>query len=477
MKYRIIIPFFITLLLGACAQESMIEDASQPEEVSLNISVQTSAINDPVAINQDQTFGNLAIYLFNNDANNTLARSALLSSFTSTETKEIPIEAQAGTKILYLIANYVGKTFKLDNGTSFTLTPTTTKQELDRLTIESSSGFSSASLVMVAKQTISLTAGNNGSTQEVPLRRLQSRVDVHVYKGADFGSNTVTLESVTLNNQVLNSEVKFDYSANAAQMLPSPIFNIQTIAGSSLLSPYATGTVLQPSNAQAIFYSYQNLVTVQSPLQATAPYLEVKIKSNGQEYTYKGYLTDGNQTENKYSLQQNNVYQVTAVLNLNSKFQLNVTVLPWDQTTMEYNRPITPDDFTFAPWGTSWGGINGKTMYTNVGGLEDCVFQFQLKAPIGAAWTATLTNGLDFAFTSSTAGTSTATVSKGFTNTSTPFIIAVRATKRWVGEARDTEFYITVEGKEIPINPVIGTQRRYLGTDTRIKIMQVASYN
>lgn len=477
MKHRFIIFFITTLLAGACTQEPIPADTPRPDDVTIKLSVNALAATDPAAVNEDQKFSSLAIYLFNNDGSSTSDKSALLPSFTPVEKIDIPIETQSGSKILYLIANYAGKTLKLDDGTSITLSSTTTRNQLERLIVESNNGFLPGSLLMVAKQSIDITSGNNGSTIGVALRRLQSRIDVHVYKGADFGSSAVTLKSVTLYNQVLNSEVKFDYSAGTSQMLASPMLNTQTVTSGSTLSSYTAGTTLLPVDAQAIFYSYQNLVTVQSPLQATAPYLEIKLNANSQEYTYKGYLTDANQVINKYSLLQNNVYQVTAILGLNSKYQLNITVLPWSQTNIEYNRPLTSADFSFGAWGTSWGGINGKTMYTNVGALEDAVFQFQLKAPLGAAWTATLTNGLDFTFASSTAGTSVAAVSKGFTNASTPSLIVVRATKKWTGELRDTEFYITVEGKEIPINPLIGVQRQYAGTDTRIKIVQVASYN
>lgn len=477
MKNRLIILLLSTLFGGACTNETVIDDESQAESVSVNVLVSTLAVNDPASVNQDQSFGSLAIYLYNNDASFTLERSALLPSFTPITTKDIPLKTQVGTKILYLVANYAGKTLKLTNGNTLTLTPTTSKQELDNLITESSSGFSPASLLMVGKQTLVLTSANNGQSVNTQLRRLQARVDVHVFKGVNLNSSAVTLESVTLHNQVLNSEVKFDYAVNTAQMLTSPLFNAQAIASTDALTSYINGTVLQPANAKARFYSYQNLVTVLSPVQMTAPYLEVKIKSNGIGYTYTGYLTDNNQTTNKYSLLQNNVYQVLAVLDVAPKMVLNLTVLPWNQTNIEYERPITANDFSFGAWGTSWGGLNGKTMNTNVGGLEDAVFQFELKAPIGASWTATLTNGLDFAFTPSTAGTATPTVSSGFTNIGSPSLIAVRAAKRWTGSSRDTEFYITVEGNEIPINPVIGTQRRYDGTDTRIKIKQVASYN
>lgn len=476
MKNRLIIILVTTFLLGACAKEAAM-DEDRPENISMNLSINTLTVDDPASINQDQSFGSLAIYLYNDDANFTLERSALLPSFSPISTKEIPLQVQAGTKILYLVANYAGKTFKLSNGSVLTLNATTTKQELDNIITETNSGFQPSSLLMVAKQTMNVVPTDNGTLIGVTLRRLQARVDVHVYKGMNFGSNVVTLESVTLHNQVYNSEVKFDYNVNSAQMLASPMFNTRTIANNSALSPYADGTILQPINAQAIFYSYQNLVTVLSPVQVTAPYLEIKLNSNGVSYTYQAYLTDNNQTTNKYSLLQNNVYQITAILDVDSKIILNMNVLPWNQKNIEYERPITANDFSFGAWGTSWGGLNGKTMNTNVGALEDAVFQFELKAPVGAAWAATLTNGLDFAFTPSTAGTTVPTVSSGFTNVGSPSLIAVRALKRWTGESRDTEFYITVEGNEIPINPIVGTQRRYDGTDTRIKIKQVASYN
>ena len=475
MNKRLMMIVMSTLLLVSCTQESTFGEGDQT--VSVNLSVNTLVTNDPASINQDQTFNSLAIYLYNDDATFTLDKAALLPSFASTTSKQIPIKTQEGTKILYLVANYVGKTFKRTDGTLLTLTATTTKQQLDDIVTQSSGGFAPNSLLMVGKQTMVLTAADQGASLNVLLRRLQARVDVHVYKGENFGSDVVTLESITLHNQVLNSEVKFDYAVNTAQMLTSPMYATQPTTSSSVLSPYINGTELQPADAEALFYSYQNLVTVFSPVQVTAPYLVIKLNSNGTTHTYKGYLTDDDQTTNKYSLLQNNVYQVLAILDVDSKIIVNLSVLPWNQKDIEYERPITANDFSFDAWGTSWGGLNAKTMNTNVGGIEDAVFQFELKAPVGAAWVATLTNGLDFAFTSSTAGTTTETVSNGFTNIGSPSLIAVRATKRWTGSSRDTEFYITVEGNEIPINPIVGTQRKYEGTDTRINIKQVASYN
>ncbi|MEG0517556.1 MAG: hypothetical protein RR555_01640 [Bacteroidales bacterium] len=477
MNKNLIIILVGFLFLASCAKETENTGFPQERSVTVNLQVKSAPVNDPMSVNQDQTFGSLAIYLYNHDASFTLEQSALLSSFSPMTAKEIPIQTQAGTKILYLIANYTGKTFKLSDGTPLTLTPTTTKQQLDNMIVESRSGFSPEALLMIGKQVMIFTPADNNSFIEVALRRMEARVDVHVYKGTNFGQNTVTLQSVTFHNQVLNSEVKFDYAVNTAQMLPSPMLSDSQVLRNDILTSYSSGTVLQPSASQAVFYSYQNLVTVFSPVQVTAPFLEIKVNAGGAVYTYNGYITDNNQLANKYSLLQNNLYQITAIVDIAPQIVLNVNVLPWSRMSMEYGRPITANDFSFGPWGTSWGGTNGKTMNTNGGNPEDAVFQFELKAPIGAAWTATLTNGLDFAFTSATAGTSATAVSKGFTNVGSFAIIAVRASKRWTGDSRDTDFYITVEGNEIPINPVIGTARRYEGTDTRIKIKQVASYN
>lgn len=476
MDNRILTIAVCALLLGACTKRVPVDNDTQMQSGIVNFTLKSAAVNDVMAINQDDTFSSLALYIYNDDAPFTLENVVLLPTFTSVNAKDIALKVPLGTKHIYLIANYAGKTFKRSNGVPFTLNITTSKQELDDMIVESGGGLLPNSLLMVANKTVTLGVADNGSVINLALRRLQARVDVHIYKGANFGSNVVTLESVTLHNQVLNSEVKFNYTPQDAQMLTSPMFAVQSVANNSVLIPYAVGTVLQPVDAEAIFYSYQNLVTVHSPVQVTAPYIEIVLNVSGNQYTYKGYLTDADQLINKYSMLQNNVYQITAVLDAESIILLNLSILPWNKTEIDYNRPITASDFTFGAWGSSWGGINGKTMNTNVGGIEDAVFQFELKAPEGATWSATLTNGLEFMFPTTSSGVSGATVTGGCASVGSPYIIAVRAAKRWTGEARDTEFYITVRGKEVPINPIVGSQRLYEGTETRIKIKQVASY-
>lgn len=201
MKNRLITLLLSTLIWGACIQETVNDGTFQSERVSVKLSINTLAANDPMSVNQDQTFGSLAIYLYNNDASFTLEKSALLPSFASISSKDIPLQTQVGTKILYLVANYAGKTLRSSNGSILTLSTTTSKQELDNMITESSTGVSPASLLMVGKQAITIAPGDNGKIVNVALRRLQARIDVHVFKGVNFGSNVVTLESVTLQDR------------------------------------------------------------------------------------------------------------------------------------------------------------------------------------------------------------------------------------------------------------------------------------
>jgi hypothetical protein len=153
-----------------------------------------------------------------------------------------------------------------------------------------------------------------------------------------------------------------------------------------------------------------------------------------------------------------------------------VYALPWDIHSTNINRPITASDFTFKAWNNSWGGTNAKTVHTVTNSVTDATFSFEFKAPEGASWVATLTNGLDFSFVNTTDGISTGAVSRGAARSGVPYLIAVRATKPWNGQIKQTDMYITVNGVEIPINPTVSGSRIYPGSsDSRVLIKQVLS--
>lgn len=473
------------LAFSGCTQE---EESPETTSPTLNISVSTRSTQDPMAINNDNTFQSLAVYIFNNtDPIGGISEQFTLVPALSPNNQTTwnqSFHVSTGTKTIYVIANYAGTTLLNPDGSTLTLSSTTSRAQLNAATAQNNTGFTPASLVMVGQQAATVNTANMNASVTIPVSHLQARVDVHVFKGPNIGAGTVTLQSVTLNNQVLNSTIAYTYNPATAQMPATPLLNNQTIASTATIAPYVQGTTITPANAHALFYSFQNLVPNATPLPSSAPSITITALMNGVQHTYTGVLTDASLPAYPYCLLQNQVYQVTAVIDLKAQLSLSLSVLPWNETSINYNRPITSSDFSFGPWGTCWGGTNAKTMNTNVGGIEDAAFSFTLNAPAGAQWTATLTNGLDFSFVPSAlsvllngAISPNTGVSKGTTRSGIPYLIAVRALKPWVGNILSTQLYITVEGQEIPINPVVGSGFKYPGTATRITIMQVASYN
>lgn len=100
-------------------------------------------------------------------------------------------------------------------------------------------------------------------------------------------------------------------------------------------------------------------------------------------------------------------------------------------------------------------------------------YSFSLTAPAGAVWTATLTNGLDFSFSTNGSVNGVPAVSKGIAGSDAQEI-KIGATKPWNGTSRHTYFYITVEGVKLKINPVQSNgSRQFPGdNDTDILISQ-----
>lgn len=104
---------------------------------------------------------------------------------------------------------------------------------------------------------------------------------------------------------------------------------------------------------------------------------------------------------------------------------------------------------------------------------DPATFNFNLTAPAGAVWAASLTNGLDFKLLSEGDY-----VSQGITRV-IPFYIRIVPTKTFsVGADRQSRFYITVDGQKATINPngaggPFDDGRKYPGTETEILIKQI----
>lgn len=481
MKYNY--PYLIVILilsafasLVSCSStDSITPDEEIEKDASLNFEVRAGAA-DPLVKGGDGGFSSLALFIFNKTTGYR-EYSELIPNFTPAVLQELSrtVNVSGQTKIIYAIANYndPAKTF------STPITAQLTMAQIEALTVSNPTGFTDTNILMIGKQEVVINSPY--VTVELPMERLVARLDVYMYKSADAASNLVEVTSIELDNQVLNSRCQYQNTVMISPVTKTNVLRTIT-ANTTLATPPTDLSTVIPANAHTSFYSYQNIAASSTtPNDAITPFLKVVVKTNGISHTYKGYITDNGQTTNKYSLMRNNVYRVMAVIGkLTNEITIKTTIYPWSNTTSQIGHGVKDTDYVLAPFngnnaGATTGIVQFPYMLNGVGinGTSYASYSFKLTAPLGAVWTATLTNGLDFSFNSTGTTAGKTAVSTGIARTD-EYEIKVGALKSWGGTNRTTFMYITIDGIKLKINPIVtGTTRKFPGTnDTDILITQ-----
>jgi len=309
------------------------------------------------------------------------------------------------------------------------------------------------------------------------MERVAARLDIYMFKKRELTAENVVVSSIQLKNQILNSS----YQSNT---MVSPIGkrDVTTAITNGILDimPIDLSGII-PANASASFYTYQNIVT--PALSGDTTYLRITASFNGVSHVYRGYLTDDGQVTNKYNIMRNTVYTVIAMLDRpDNELILTTIPNPWDVTESELGHEVKDTDYSLDPYNSNDpeaiagivhypyidddGNAQNTTTYAN--------YSFKITAPAGVIWTATLTNGLDFKFSSEGSSSGKTAVSSGISRDEA-YEIKIGATKSWVGTPRSTLMYITVDGEKLKINPLQGNTRKFPGdNDTDILITQTA---
>ena len=437
----------------------------------------TSRSTDNLALGNDSQFSSLALYVFNK-SDGYCEYSELIPNIASA-TNEFyrSVQVSSQTKMVYAIANYVGS----DKTLSATLSNSTTMAELEAMTVTNAS-YISDNVMMIGKQEVEITG--TSVQANIPMERLTARVDIYMFKNQSLLNDNVNVISIELLNQVLNSN-----SSYQNQSMMNPI-NKQNVAGTIDNSKKTLQTMdensvteLIPSNAHASFYSYQNIAAQGATPDSSVvtPYLRATIEINGNTYVYGAYITDAGQTTNKYSLMRNNVYRVIAMFtHPDNELILQITTSPWEVTESQTGGTTTDLSYTFTALnGNDNGALTGIVQYPYIlnsvsyNETSYANYVFTMTAPAGKIWTASLTNGLDFGFSSRPTASGGISVSQGITR-SNPYQISVGATKSWGGANKNTYMYITVDGMKLKINPLgSDNTRKFPGSnDTDILISQ-----
>ncbi len=320
MKRYIISALIVCSHFVSCDSDTYFtsEQTFSSDSLSFELTVGRSTTADPYSIDSDDEFSSLAIFIFDN--NGRAIEAILYPSLPSLEWMTIPLSMLEGHKHFVLLANYADKIFMDSSGREYTISEESTLEQLEGLTTSLNVEFDPANLLMIASQSVELTAQSDNGHIEIPLRRLVSRLDLYIFKGAECSTQNIVVESAKLVNQIKDSEVVFQYSnSTMPSMLSSPEYADASINLGVPLNLYDSSMHLLPQDAQVRFYSYQNLVTAnpQSPQGRGAPYLEITLSLDGEQQIFGTYLAT-NVQYNRYSLLQNNLYQVIAELNFDT---------------------------------------------------------------------------------------------------------------------------------------------------------------
>lgn len=135
-----------------------------------------------------------------------------------------------------------------------------------------------------------------------------------------------------------------------------------------------------------------------------------------------------------FHLEPSKAYTITLIINAEGTDSgFDIVVTPWVPVNIQREYK------SFAISGTAWSPVSREVSH-NAGSLR---FIFTMDQPVGATWMATLSNGLDFALDQSFALT-------GTSGSSTQ--VGIVALKPAGTSDRTTEFYLTVDGKEVDTN-------------------------
>ncbi len=393
MKHALKIGIWLlaALTVFSCQKE---RGAGAVGERDLFVSLDTRAADENVAQN-DNLFRSLVFYFFTDDGTNSKAifRSFQPGRDTYEEVFRLPNEA---TRVV-VIANYE------DCDLERTLSLTMNYDELTQLIATKSLDFQPDQLLMLGEAVVPQSGQMN-----IQLVRMVARVDVHVFGTQELiTGRTVKVRSVSLAGQVLNTT-----------MIPGDAGMPADLVTRNRLKDELDYTVVQrPAEVTsavvpaARFYSFQYAPAAGAA--ESAPELTVVLDVDGLEMTRTCRIADASHPDGK--LLRNTIYRVLAEVK-SSGISVSVDVLDWEteDSDIEWG-DISTATFECGPMTPPSAG-DGElvVVYDQIPGEARMQsFEFNISAPVGALWNASLTNSTDFAFSSINGGVQNGVVITG----------------------------------------------------------------
>jgi len=248
-----------------------------------------------------------------------------------------------------------------------------------------------------------------------------------------------------------DTEVKVTAFSIKGTFYPSGRFNLGDAAWSGKTATTDSTTFIPQlnANANAIDSIAQQIHNGDQYLMLIPQNFEGESNRVTFEATYSVESSVKTITEDiNLNFEQSKAYNITLIISAEEAGSgFNIVVTPWENVHIQ-------KEFTgFAISGAAWSPASREVSH-NAASLR---FIFTMDHPVGGTWKATLSNGLDFALDESYALTGTSGASTQ---------VGIIALKPAAATDRTTEFYLTVDGKEVDTNNdgQTGPGHRYLIT-------------
>lgn len=503
----IIMCIFSLLALPGCRDEEAVQTSEGTRTVTVNLGIAMSRADEDKDIGDSSTPKDMKVWIFNQDntelvdyyeiKNPTFSGSDILNELVNTHEHIFELDNSITELNFYAVLNSESGTGLEGLGESSSVT------DIQNATFTALNEVAGDNQVPIyGTATADVSEHKNSYHVAIETKRAVSKLELFFTKESESAYlkiNSVKLEQIPdkgyINGELTPIPTDITYSGSEENIL-----SVETIIEKSLSEDIALGD----------FSTYEE--TNFNKLTLTTPYLLENVNGStwsdtGKDYTYPYDPT--NQTEvidetTRYkitvnyqtanvgeektqvvylpAMKRNEWNKIFARVKDDGALYLSCTVADWEDGGSidisyagTYDGELTP--ISSARVSDNESNPAYAVVYGGGVDIPALSFTFKITQPIGATWTANLTNGSQFVLEGDASGIVVGEEDNEFT-----FI--VRPNQEFsVDDIRETELYITVttingEHPEDQIEngeQIINPDNTYPGTQTRIKIRQVSS--
>lgn len=438
--------------------EQFVEEDSLRERVKLDLVLSHANLRSPALntgdANAEDDVHHVRIYIFDNAG--FLEKKVAFAAGTDDFQNPFRVaDVVTGTKTVYVVANLPDPAVGDAPSRLYTeLEAVRRIEEMEVVYHQADESSAAAPFLMMGSGTINVQK-NATNRVNVDLQRLVAKVSLSLSKKltAINAADVIQLTAVSLYRAAKSMPLLPTATAES----PRPFWHKRyTLALPLTLS--TTSHTMQWEGADAL-YLLENLGTAADTTDRVT-YLVIEALYNGVPTRYRAYINDASSNaDHHFSVKRNHHYMISASISSIGEYDgltLRTQVVDWNFVSW----PVLFKRVYSIKHHPS-GDVPTEASHTWEVTTEDTKqqFKFKLENPQNVAWMANLSNALDFKIESGEIGT-----------TDQEVIITIVPTKPMTSTPRRTEFFISVDGTEVPLlgNGMSGPNHRIIITQRQL---------